>query len=271
MRTRFDRGGRGRGPGAVGRGLLGSAGHPSRLVPRSYASSPVTLIAEDLLLLLLTTSRASRRPASWTSRWAAPCWSTSPSRGWSRWRARVAPGFGEAATSTRCDRRETGSWRGRWAPWPRTSSAQRLVVKVGKGLLDPLAERQRQRGVLDRREEKVLGLVTRTRWPSRDPSRKEAIRRGLVVILVQGGRARRPECRAHRAAPGREPPPPDRLASRCQCSQREEASQGGRRGELGEPERSRTPSPWRRPPPLPRIRRPSTESDRRPARRRLRP
>ena len=61
-------------------------------------------------------------------------------------------------------------------------------MKVGKGLLDPLAERQRQRGVLDRREEKVLGLVTRTRWPSRDPSRKEAIRRGLVVILVQGGR-----------------------------------------------------------------------------------
>jgi len=67
--------------------------------------------------------------------------------------------------------------------------AQKLVVKVGKGLLDPLAERQRRRGVLDRREEKVLGLVTRTRWPSRDPSRKEAIRRGLVVILVQGGRA----------------------------------------------------------------------------------
>ena len=67
--------------------------------------------------------------------------------------------------------------------------AQKLVVKVGKGLLDPLAERQRRRGVLDRREEKVLGLVTRTRWPARDPSRKEAIRRGLVVILVQGGRA----------------------------------------------------------------------------------
>ena len=66
--------------------------------------------------------------------------------------------------------------------------AQKLVAKVGKGLLDPLAERQRRRGVLDRREEKVLGLVTRTRWPSRDPSRKEAIRRGLVVILVQGGR-----------------------------------------------------------------------------------
>ena len=67
--------------------------------------------------------------------------------------------------------------------------AQKLVAKVGKGLLDPLAERQRRRGVLDRREEKVLGLVTRTRWPSRDPSRKEAIRRGLVVILVQRGRA----------------------------------------------------------------------------------
>ena len=68
-------------------------------------------------------------------------------------------------------------------------AAQKLVVKVGKGLVDPLAERQRRRGVLDRREEKVLGLVTRTRWPSRDPSRKESIRRGLVVILVQRGHA----------------------------------------------------------------------------------
>ena len=67
--------------------------------------------------------------------------------------------------------------------------AQKLVAQVGKGLLEPLAERQCRRGVLERREEKVLGLVTRTRWPSRDPSRKEAIRRGLVVILVQGGRA----------------------------------------------------------------------------------
>jgi hypothetical protein len=65
--------------------------------------------------------------------------------------------------------------------------AQKLVVKVGKGLVEPLSERQCQRGVLDRREEKVLGLVTRTRWPSRDPSRKESIRRGLVVVLVHGG------------------------------------------------------------------------------------
>ena len=65
--------------------------------------------------------------------------------------------------------------------------AQKLVVKIGKGLVDPVAERLHHRGVLDRREEKVLGLVTRTRWPSRDPSRKESIRRGLVVVLVQGG------------------------------------------------------------------------------------
>ena len=74
-------------------------------------------------------------------------------------------------------------------------AASRLVVKVGKGLVEPLAERQRQRGVLDRRDEKVLGLVTRTRWPSRDPSREESIRRGLVVILVQGG-----HCDARNAA-----------------------------------------------------------------------
>jgi hypothetical protein len=68
-------------------------------------------------------------------------------------------------------------------------AAQKLVVRLGKGLVDPLAERLRHRGVVDRREEKVLGLVTRTRWPSRDPSRKESIQRGLVVVLVQGGHA----------------------------------------------------------------------------------
>ena len=82
----------------------------------------------------------------------------------------------------------------------------------------------------------MLGLVTRTRWPSRDPSRKEAIRRGLVVILVQGGRPDARSAALIGLLPGRAPPPPDRLASRRQCSQREEASQGGRRGELGEPD-----------------------------------
>ncbi len=85
--------------------------------------------------------------------------------------------------------REIGSWPGPWATVVENQAAQKVVVKIGKGLVDPVAERLRQRGVLDRREEKVLGLVTRTRWPSRDPSRKESIRRGLVVVLVQGGHA----------------------------------------------------------------------------------
>ena len=35
----------------------------------------------------------------------------------------------------------------------------------------------------------MLGLFPRTRWPARDPSHEEAVRRALVVILVQGGHA----------------------------------------------------------------------------------
>ena len=141
-------------------------------------------------------------------------------------------------------------------------------MKVGKGLVETLAERQQQRGVLDRREEKVLGLVTRTRWPSRDPSRKESIRRGLVVILVQGGCADARNAaliglllavhRLHRTITH-----PDARRSPLKQRPRRSLARAGR------PRRSGTPWPRRRPRPLPLIRRPSTGSDRRPARRTL--
>jgi hypothetical protein len=147
----------------------------------------VTLIAEDLLLLLLDDRTGKAETAYLEIALGGAVLVdlaleglvevASPGSLWRSARLRRAPG------AMAGDRLLAGAL----GVVAENQPAQKLVVKVGKGLVDPLAERQRRRGVLDRREEKVLGLVTRTRWPSRDPSRKESIRRGLVVILVQGG------------------------------------------------------------------------------------
>ena len=147
----------------------------------------MTLIAEDLLLLLLDDRTGKARTAYLEIALGGAVLVdlaleglvevTSPGSIWRSGKLRRAPGASAG------DRILAGAL----GAVAENQSAQRLVGKVGKGLVEPLAERQRQRGVLDRREEKVLGLVTRTRWPSRDPSRKESIRRGLVVILVQRG------------------------------------------------------------------------------------
>ena len=66
---------------------------------------------------------------------------------------------------------------------PRHSSTQ-----LGKGLTSTLAERLAERGFLQRRDDKVLGLFPRTRWPARDNSHEESVRRALTVVLVDGGR-----------------------------------------------------------------------------------
>ncbi len=67
-------------------------------------------------------------------------------------------------------------------------SAQALVTKFSKGLTPILAERLAERGFLQRRDVKVLGLFPRTRWPARDNSREQSLRRALTVVLVDGGR-----------------------------------------------------------------------------------
>ena len=65
-------------------------------------------------------------------------------------------------------------------------SAQDLVNRLGKGLKDELLDRLEQRGILERREDKVLGLFPRTRWPAVDSSHEDAVRRDLTAALVQG-------------------------------------------------------------------------------------
>jgi len=65
-------------------------------------------------------------------------------------------------------------------------SAQDLVNRLGKGLKESLADRLVRRGILERREDKVLGLFPRTRWPAVDSSHEQAVRRSLTAALVQG-------------------------------------------------------------------------------------
>jgi hypothetical protein len=65
-------------------------------------------------------------------------------------------------------------------------TARSLVERLGKGLSETLCRRLVERGILERRDDKILGLFPRTRWPARDSSHEEAVRRALTTVLVQG-------------------------------------------------------------------------------------
>ena len=65
-------------------------------------------------------------------------------------------------------------------------SAQDLVDRLGKGLDDELAERLVRKGILERREGRILGLFPVTRWPAVDSAHEEAVRRELTAALVEG-------------------------------------------------------------------------------------
>ncbi|MFC6342189.1 GPP34 family phosphoprotein, partial [Nocardioides hankookensis] len=65
-------------------------------------------------------------------------------------------------------------------------SAQDLVDRLGKGVRDRLADQLVERGILERRDDKVLGLFPRTRWPAVDSTHEDGVRRALTGALVQG-------------------------------------------------------------------------------------
>jgi hypothetical protein len=67
---------------------------------------------------------------------------------------------------------------------PRT--AQALVDKIGKHKREELLGRLVDRGILERREAKMVGLIPRTRWPAADMDREQELRRALNGALVQG-------------------------------------------------------------------------------------
>lgn len=65
-------------------------------------------------------------------------------------------------------------------------AASDLVGRLGKGLRAVLAERLVARGVLQREDDRVLGLFPRTRWPEADAAYEAALRADLTAVLVQG-------------------------------------------------------------------------------------
>lgn len=64
--------------------------------------------------------------------------------------------------------------------------AQDVVTRLGKGLKDTLTTRLVERGILQRREQKVLGLFPHTTWPSADSTHEQEVRREVEAALLQG-------------------------------------------------------------------------------------
>src|SRR5690606_28517539 len=65
-------------------------------------------------------------------------------------------------------------------------TAQDLVNRLGKGVREELQARLADRGILERRETRVLGLFPSTTWPAADVAHERQVRDRLTAILVQG-------------------------------------------------------------------------------------
>lgn len=65
-------------------------------------------------------------------------------------------------------------------------TAQDLVARLGKKRRDPLLERLEGKGILQRRDDKVMGLFSRKRWPAVDSRHESDVRRRLGDALVRG-------------------------------------------------------------------------------------
>ena len=68
----------------------------------------------------------------------------------------------------------------------RPRSAQQLVDRLGKAARQPLLDRLVERGLVQRRTSKVLGLIPRTTWPAADARHEAEVRRRLQAVLVEG-------------------------------------------------------------------------------------
>jgi hypothetical protein len=65
-------------------------------------------------------------------------------------------------------------------------SAQDLVGRLGEGLVQTLGDRLADRGVVERRQSRLLGMLPRTRWPAADSTHEAQVRAALTSVLVQG-------------------------------------------------------------------------------------
>ena len=150
-------------------------------------SNPVTLIAEDLLLLLLDDESGKRQTEQLEIALGGAVLVELAIGGMvevadtrSLWRsAKVWPVEGARPG----DPVLTAAWA---TVGEKERTAQSLVERLGKGLDRTLCGRLAERGILERRDEKVLGLFPRTRWPARDSLHEESVRRALRVVLVDG-------------------------------------------------------------------------------------
>jgi hypothetical protein len=67
-------------------------------------------------------------------------------------------------------------------------SANDLVTRLGRRRREVLLERLQQRGILEEREDRVLGVIPRRRWPTVDSTHETDVRRRLGDVLVRGVR-----------------------------------------------------------------------------------
>jgi hypothetical protein len=65
-------------------------------------------------------------------------------------------------------------------------TAQDLVDRLGRKRRDQLLGRLRERGVVEEREDRVLGLIPRRRWPTVDGTHEADVRRRLGEVLLDG-------------------------------------------------------------------------------------
>ncbi|GAB2881849.1 GOLPH3/VPS74 family protein [Nocardioides pacificus] len=65
-------------------------------------------------------------------------------------------------------------------------AAQDLVAPLGKGLRQVLLARLETQGILERREDKVLGLFPRHRWPARATEHEDGVRHAIADALRSG-------------------------------------------------------------------------------------
>ncbi len=63
---------------------------------------------------------------------------------------------------------------------------QPLLLSIGANLLNPLAERLEQRGMVNRESRRFLGLFRTTAWPAADQAHETELRRKINAVLVDG-------------------------------------------------------------------------------------
>lgn len=145
------------------------------------------LVAEDLLLLLLDDAKGTAQSSFMQPALGGAllvelamdgCVDVGPG---SRWRpARVAGVVGASMPA------DPVLAHARTLVEEKPRTAQSLVNRLGDDLQRTLADRLVERGILERRDSRVLGLFPRHRWPTIDASHEDEVRRSLAAALVAG-------------------------------------------------------------------------------------